>query len=166
MCNHRFMATNDLDTAVIELPSSLSHPEPASLLWTATNRLPQYEQLATWLELDILLVRLGQPGFDFVIVDDTIARRFAQAKGGSDGMNVEVCDYTAGDDPAVWRLHRASEDRLADAELTTHLVDGDGDGMHTDTMFTATEAASLLKEWLTTGTIAGVAVDAVDRRDR
>jgi hypothetical protein len=126
-------------------------PEPLNLRWTAQYLKPEYRPLASWLELDFLIMRIGQENFDYLIVESPHTGRFAQALGDPEGMIIEVCGEMGINHPEVWQLRRASSNRLPDAELTAQLFEGDG--VDPDALFTASEASELFRGWLQRGSV-------------
>jgi hypothetical protein len=124
-------------------------PLPHDLRWTASHLQPEYRPVESWLEIDLLLMQLSEPGLPYVVVESRSTRRFAQAMGESDAMIIEVCSEGGMPHPAVWRLRRAVA--LPYAALATH--SWDGDGVAAETLFTAEEASVAIRGWLREGAL-------------
>lgn len=135
-------------------------PEPHGLTWTTEYLRPDYEPLASWFELDLLIMRVGQDGFPYLVVVDDARRRFAQCMGDAEGMIIEVCDTAGAWRPLVWRLRRHPSGRLPHAAMNAELFDGDGEVVG-DHLFTASEAIVVFREWLRCGTAGELRFDEV-----
>jgi hypothetical protein len=91
-------------------------------------------------------MRIGQPGFGFLIVESLPLHRFVQAMGEPEALIIEVCGNAGVWHPDVWRLRRDAP--LPHAPLDAQLWDG---GMDARCLFTAAEAAAMFREWLRGG---------------
>jgi len=133
-------------------------PLPQDLRWTASHLRPEYRPVESWLEIDLLLMQLGEPDLPYVVVESRRMARFAQAMGESDAMIIEVCSESGIPRPTVWRLRRAVA--LPYAELAVH--SWEGAGVAAETLFTADEASVAFRSWLCEGALpSGATVERV-----
>ena len=147
------LAIESIQTETVPLPEF----EPIDLRWRA-ECMRGYLPLDSLIEVDQVLMLVGEPGYDFIVVQRLARSRFAQAMGDPAALIIEVCDTAGSMSPLVWRLRRA-HDRLPHAELGATLFDG---GMDPDNLFTVTEAFTLFRDWLGSGSVSGVSLDPVD----
>jgi hypothetical protein len=131
-----------------ELDPAVS-PSPHDVRWTARHLQPRYRWVDSWLDIDLLLMQLGEPDLPYVIVEARQAARFAQAMGESDAMIVEVSSQVGMQHPTVWRLRR--DVALPHAQLAT--LGWEGDGVDALTLFTAEEAGVVFRSWLRHGVL-------------
>lgn len=132
--------------------------EEIDLRWRAEGMGMQYSPLRSWLELDLLLARLGIGGPDFIIVESLARNRFVQTMGDPGALIIEVCGNLGTPHPDVWRLRRAPGDVLPTAALGAVLFEG---GMDVENLFTVEEAERVFREWLRGGAVSGVVLERV-----
>ena len=144
----------DLEFQAAAAPAPLPH----DLRWTASHLRPEYRPVEAWLEIDLLLMQLGEPDLPYVVVESRSTARFAQAMGESDAMIIEVCSESGMPRPTVWRLRRAVA--LPYAQLAVH--SWEGAGVAAETLFTANEASVAFRSWLREGALpSGATVERV-----
>ncbi len=136
----------------------LAELEEIDLRWRAEGMGMRYRPLRSWLELDLLLVRLGIGGPDFIIVESLGRNRFVQTMGDPGALIIEVCGNLGTPHPDVWRLRRAPGDVLPTAELGAVLFGG---GIDVENLFTVEEAGRVFREWLRGGAVSGVVLERV-----
>jgi len=136
----------------------LAELEEIDLRWLAEGMGTQYRPLRSWLELDLLLARLGIDGPEFIIVESLARSRWVQTMGDPGALIIEVCGNAATSDRDVWRLRRAPGDVLPTASLGALLFEG---GMPVENLFTVEEAGRVFREWLRGGAVSGVVLERV-----
>jgi hypothetical protein len=145
-------------TDVLLQPQVIAEPEELDLRWRAESMGVRYLPLTSWVEMDLLIMQIGQPGFGYLIVENLAMHRFVQAMGDTEAMIIEVCGNAGTWHPDVWRLRRPFGATLPHAALDGQLWDG---GMDARSLFTAGEAAGAFRQWLRGGSVAGVELEAV-----
>jgi hypothetical protein len=160
MTTTEFVTSAGVLTSSAVLPDELVLAEAAEidLRWRAETMGARYRPLDSWFELDLLLMRIGQPGFGYLIVESVPLGRFVQAMGDPEALIIEVCGDAGVWHPDVWRLRRPFGATLPHAALDAQLWDG---GMDARSLFTAGEAAGAFRQWLRGGSVAGVELEAV-----
>ncbi len=118
-----------------------------------------YAPLTSWMELDLLLSRLGIGGPDYLVVESLATSRFVQTMGDPKALIIEVCENAGTFYPDVWRLRRAPGDRLPNGELGALLFESGGVGA--EHLFTVEEAARVFREYLRHGSVSGVELERV-----
>lgn len=135
----------------------LEELESVDLRWRAPGMVG-YEPLRSWIELDLLLMRMGTPDFEYVIVESLATGRWVQTMGDPEALIIEVCGDAGASRAHVWRLRRAPGDRLSYAELAATQWEG---GIDLDSLFTVDEARRVFREWLRGGSATGASLDPV-----
>jgi hypothetical protein len=136
----------------------LAELEEIDLRWRAEGMGMRYRPLRAWLELDLLLARLGIGGPDFIVVESLARHRFVQTMGDPGALIIEVCGNAGTLHPDVWRLRRAPGDVLPTASLGVVLFEG---GMDAENLFIVEEAGRVFREWLRGGEVSGVVLERV-----
>ncbi len=136
----------------------LAELEEIDLRWRAEGMGMRYRPLGSWLELDLLLARLGIDGPEYIIVESLARNRFVQTMGDPGALIIEVCGNAGTPHPDVWRLRRAPGDVLPTASLGAVLFEG---GMDAENLFTVDEAGRVFREWLRGGAVSGVVLERV-----
>ena len=79
----------------------LAELEDIDLRWRAEGMGMRYRPLSSWLELDLLLARLGIGGPDYIIVESLARNRFVQTMGDPGALIIEVCGNAGTPHPDV-----------------------------------------------------------------